>query len=43
LPRVHVGQVNQVLDMVLAHRVKRAGQRQLAEAGSMLSALASAE
>jgi Mg-chelatase subunit ChlI len=43
LPRVHVSQVNQVLDMVLAHRVKRAGQRQLAEAGSMLSALASAE
>jgi len=43
LPRVRVGEVNQVNDMVLAHRVKRGGQRQLAEVGPMLTALAKAE
>jgi Mg-chelatase subunit ChlI len=42
-PQVGVSEVNQVNDMVLAHRIKRGGQRQLAEAGPLLTALAQAE
>ncbi len=39
IPQVGVEQVNAVADMVLAHRVKGAGQREFSELGSTLASL----